>query len=39
MLIFGLMFLAMYLICGTLIRTFTLKFPDSPVSAALMYAH
>lgn len=32
-------FLAMYLIAGTLIRFFTMKFPDSPVSAALLYAH
>lgn len=32
-------FLAMYLIAGTLIRLFTLKFPDNPVATALMFAH
>lgn len=32
-------FLAMYLIAGTLIRLFTMKYPDNPVSNALMFAH
>lgn len=32
-------FLAMYLIAGTLIRLFTLKFPDNAVSTALAFAH
>jgi hypothetical protein len=32
-------FLAMYLIAGTFIRLFTMKFPNSPVSNALMFAH
>lgn len=32
-------FLAMYVIAGSLIRLITLKFPDNPVSTALMFAH
>ena len=32
-------FLAMYLIAGTLIRLFTLKFPDTFISQGLMFAH
>lgn len=32
-------FLAMYVIAGTLIRLFTLKFPDNPVAQALTFAH
>jgi hypothetical protein len=33
------MFLAMYVIAGTSIRLFTLKYPDNPVSTALQFAH
>lgn len=29
----------MYIIAGTLIRLFTLKFPDNPVATALTFAH
>lgn len=32
-------FLAMYLIAGSIIRIFTMKFPDNPVSQALIFAH
>ena len=32
-------FLALYLITGAMIRLFTLKFPDTRVSQALMFAH
>jgi hypothetical protein len=32
-------FLALYLITGAVIRLFTLKFPDSRISDALMFAH
>lgn len=32
-------FLALYLITGATIRLFTLKFPDSRVSEALIFAH
>lgn len=32
-------FLALYLIAGALIRLFTMKFPDNPVSNALTFAH
>jgi hypothetical protein len=32
-------FLALYLITGAVIRLFTLKFPDNPVSTALIFAH
>lgn len=32
-------FLALYVITGAFIRLFTLKFPDNPVSQALMFAH
>lgn len=32
-------FLAMYVIAGTLIRLFTMKFPDNPVATALTFAH
>jgi hypothetical protein len=34
-----LMFGAMYLIMGSLIRLFTLKFPDTKAAQALMFAH
>lgn len=39
MLAFALLFTAMYLIVGSTIRLVTLKWPDSPVSTALMFAH
>lgn len=39
MFILWLHFLALYLITGAVIRLYTLKFPDSPVSTALMFAH
>lgn len=32
-------FLALYLITGAAIRLYTLKFPDNPVSRALIFAH
>lgn len=32
-------FLALYLITGAGIRLVTLKFPDNPVSRALIFAH
>lgn len=32
-------FAAMYLILGTLIRLYTMKYPNNPVSNALMFAH
>jgi hypothetical protein len=32
-------FAAMYLLLGTMIRLFTMKLPDNPVSHALMFAH
>lgn len=28
-----------YLIYGTLFRLFTMKYPDNPVSRAILYAH
>jgi hypothetical protein len=39
MFIAWLQFLALYLITGTAIRLFTLKFPDTAVSHALAFAH
>jgi hypothetical protein len=33
------MFLAMYVIAGTVIRLFTMKFPSNPLSSALLFAH
>jgi hypothetical protein len=39
MFIAWLQFLALYLITGAAIRLFTLKFPDNPVSQALIFAH
>lgn len=32
-------FLLLYLITGAIIRLYTMKFPDSPVSQALIFAH
>lgn len=32
-------FLAMYVIAGSLIRLFTMKFPDNAVAQALIFAH
>ena len=32
-------FFAMYLIAGALIRIFTMKYPDNPISSALIFAH
>jgi hypothetical protein len=34
-----LMFVAMYVIAGSLIRLYTLKFPDNTLSRALQFAH
>jgi hypothetical protein len=34
-----LMFLAMYVIAGTMIRLYTMKFPDNGLSRALQFAH
>jgi hypothetical protein len=39
MALFFLVFLSMYVICGTMIRLFTMKYPDNPASRALMFAH
>lgn len=33
------MFFAMYVIAGTMIRMFTMKFPDNALSRALQFAH
>lgn len=32
-------FLLLYLLTGSLIRLFTLKFPDSPITQPLIFAH
>lgn len=39
MLAFALMFTAMYLIVGSTLRLITLKWPNSPASTAIMFAH